>query len=617
MVNLKKKTLIVLASLYLIIPAINFNDVLDFNVFQNLLISSISLIVLISLILFKFDINLLVLNKYLLIFSFAFLFALFISSLLNDSLILIGKSLSFYLNLIIFYIVITNLRNYFGQDLTVIHTGYFVLIGGTIVVILGYLQISGINLFDFININRPGSTLSNRTFASEYLACVYPFLLWYLYNSIKKNKRLFAIIFFILLIIFSSYIFLLRTRAAYVSIAVSILIFTLIIILQKKDKFKIYTFYIFLLVITIFTSFFIAELPLFNKDPKRINLPENITSTLSLNGNITRLNYWKTSLVMFTEKPLFGIGTGMWFGKYPETKGLKDSLNSNSVNDENVYYNSNLNPHNIYLEFLSENGIFGLLVFLLIIIPISYSLLKLSFKRDYFTPYFLSLISFLVLSFFTFTKDNSCIMILVFLAFGMAFSDKFPSKKIRSLSSAKLFIIILIFASILLFLFNFFRYSAEKRYISALNFKARVDYINMNIELDKINNYIYPTDVNNMPLDYYRGVGYYEQKDYNKSIVLFTNAIKMAPGLATIKNNLAAAYYQTGNIESAKIIFSDLKNNYPNYIEPQINMLSLFTNTKNYDSARIILHAIEEKVFKKENVKNYSILLSIKEFLNE
>jgi tetratricopeptide (TPR) repeat protein len=139
----------------------------------------------------------------------------------------------------------------------------------------------------------------------------------------------------------------------------------------------------------------------------------------------------------------------------------------------------------------------------------------------------------------------------------------------------------------------------------------------MNIELDKINNYIYPTDVNKMPLDYYRGVGYYEQKDYNKSIVLFKNAIKMAPGLATIKNNLAAAYYQTGNIESAKIIFSDLKNNYPNYIEPQINMLSVYTNTKNYDSSRIMLHDIEKKVFRKENVKNYSVLLSIKEFLNE
>jgi tetratricopeptide (TPR) repeat protein len=484
-------------------------------------------------------------------------------------------------------------------------------------VILGYLQISGINLFDFININRPGSTLNNRTFASEYLACVYPFLLWFLYSSIKNNKRLSITVFFVLSIIFSSYIFLLRTRAAYVSIAVSILIFTLIIIFQKKDKFNIIILYIFLLVTTLCTSFFVAELPFLNKDPKRINLSENITSTLNLDENITRLNYWKTSLVMFTEKPLFGIGTGMWFGKYPETKGLEDILNSNSVTDENAYYNSNLNPHNIYLEFLSENGILGLLVFLLIVISISYSLLKLYFKTDYYIPYFLSLVSFLVLSFFTFTKDNSCVMILVFLSFAMAAFDKFPSKMTLSRSSAKLFIIVLIFASILIFLFNFFRYSAEKRYISALNFKARVDYINMNIELDKINNYIYPTDVNKMPLDYYRGVGYYEQKDYNKSIVLFKNAIKMAPGLATIKNNLAAAYYQTGNIESAKIIFSDLKNNYPNYIEPQINMLSVYTNTKNYDSSRIMLHDIEKKVFRKENVKNYSVLLSIKEFLNE
>ncbi len=617
MVNLKKKALIVLASLYFLAPAVNFNDVLDFNVLQNLLISSISLIVLISLILFKFDIKLLVLNKYLLIGSMAFLFALFISSLLNDSLILIGKSLSLYLSLIIFYIIITNLLNLFGQDSTFHFTTYSILLGGTVVVVFGYLQISGINLFDFININRPGSSLSNRTFASEYLACVYPFILWFLYNSLRDNKKILTIIFFILLIIFSSYIFLLRTRAAYVSIAISILIFSLIIFYQRKDKFKRNAFYISLLAVTIFTSFFIAELPFFNKDPKRINLAENISSIFRQGENINRLNYWKTSLVMFTEKPFFGIGTGMWFGKYPETEGFEDRLNSLSVTDENVYYNSDLNPHNIYLEFLSENGIFGLLAFLLIIIPISYTLLQLSIKKDYYIPYFLSLISFLVLSFFTFTKDNSCVMILVFLSFAIAVSNKFPDKKTISRLSAKLFFIIIIIASIATFLFHFYRYNSEKRYISALNFKAGVDYINMNIELDKINNCIYPTDVNNMPLDYYRGVGFYELKDYNKSIVLFRNAIKLAPGIATIKNNLAAAYYQTGNIDSAKIIFNDLQKNYPNYIEPQINMLSLYTNMKNYDSAKIILHNLEEKVFRKENVKNYTILLSIKEFLNE
>jgi len=490
-------------------------------------------------------------------------------------------------------------------------------LSGTVVVLLGYLQISGVNPFDFINVNRPGSSLSNRTFASEYLACVYPFLLWFLYCSIKNNKRLFEIFYFFLLIIFSSYIFLLRTRAAFISVAISILIFSLMIFYHRKDKFKSNAFYVFLLVIAIFLSFLIADFSSLNKDPKRIYLTENISSIFNPGENTNRLNYWKTSLVMFSDKPILGIGTGMWFGKYPETRGLENRLNSVSVNDENVYYNSDLNPHNVYLKFLSENGIFGLLLFLLIILPILYSLLKLSIKKEQYIPYFLSLISFLVLSFFTFTEYNSCVMILVFLSLGLAVSDKYQEKKKANSLYNKIFLIIILIASFAIFLFNFYRYESEKRYISALNFKARIDYINMNIELNKIYNYIYPTDVNNMPLDYYRGVGCYELKDYNESLVLFTNAIKMAPGIAAIKNNLAAAYYQTGKVDSAKIIFSDLRNNYPNYIEPQINMLSLYTNTKNYDSARIIMHDIEEKVFRKENVKNYQIFLSIKEYLNE
>ena len=82
-----------------------------------------------------------------------------------------------------------------------------------------------------------------------------------------------------------------------------------------------------------------------------------------------------------------------------------------------------------------------------------------------------------------------------------------------------------------------------------------------------------------------------------------------------ISNNLAAAYYQTGNIDSAKSIFLNLKKYYPSYIEPQINLLSLYMNTYNYDSAKMIIKVIEEKSFNKEFVKNYSVFISVKEFL--
>ena len=221
----------------------------------------------------------------------------------------------------------------------------------------------------------------------------------------------------------------------------------------------------------------------------------------------------------------------------------------------------------------------------------------------------------MVLSFFTFASHNACVMILVFLSFAIIENKNVTEISSESGLRKKLDYTVILIIGISLFLFDYYRYESEKRYISALNFKARVDYINMEKELGEINKCVYPADVNNMPLDYYRGTGYYEIKDYGKSLALFNNAIRMAPGIAAIKNNLAAAYYQTGNIDSAKLIFKDLKNNYPNYIEPQINLLSLYTNTRNYDSAKILLHELDEEIFKKESVINYKIFLSIKENL--
>jgi len=614
--TLKKKALFALLSLYFLAPAINFNSVFDFNVFQNMLASALSLIILISLILFKVEINLFVLNKSFIISFFVFLLILFISSVLNGALILLGKDLSFYLNLFLFYLIIIILNNIYGKDSIIRFTNVSIITGGTLVVLLGFLQISGVNLFNFINADRPGSSLDNRTFASEYIVCIYPFFLYIFYNSLRTftGKTRFIIL-FLLLTLFTTYIFLLRTRAAYVSFLIVTLVYLILNFSLRKNLLKKNLIFTLLLSIIIMVSIFISNSSYFKKDPDRINLSENITSIFNPTQNEKRLNYWKSSLEMFSDKPIFGIGTGMWFGQYPMSKGLKDRINSEAITDENVYFNSDLNPHNIYLEFLSENGIVGLIAFLLIIIPVFYSLLRSSLRKEIFIPAFLSLLSFLIIGFFTFTKDNFCVMIIVFLVLAISSHEKNIDKiKVNKILS-KLFLLILTLISFLLFYYSYSRFLSEKRYISALNLKARVDYINMNIEMDKICNWIYPADVNNMPLDYYRGVGYYEQKEYIKSLNLFNSALKLAPEIALISNNLAAAYYQTGNIDSAKSIFLNLKKYYPSYIEPQINLLSLYMNTYNYDSAKMIIKVIEEKSFNKEFVKNYSVFISVKEFL--
>lgn len=607
--------------LYFLSPVLSDNNLLDFNILQNLIYSIINIILIILILIFKLDIKIFSINKKL--FTGIILFPLIISlsSLLNGNFLLLIKDLSGIINFYIFFFITIIIINVFSKDDLLLLIGKIIYVTAIIIIIIGFLQSYGLNIQGITGTNRPGSTLGNRTFASEYLASIFPIILFFFISEfnkslINKSKILFHSL---ILVLFISYIIILRTRAAYICIIPTFLLFLVFLFIRNRQTYFKLTFGIISILILV-ASFFVGNLNIFKTDPERKDFGQNINSIFQLDYNTSRIEYMKASWIMFLNNPVSGIGTGNWFGYFPLTE--KEISNKNiiiygsKINDENVYLNSDLNSHNAYAEILSENGVIGILIFLWVFIIAVILLFKKSVIRDSYIPYLMCLINILVLFFFTFAKDSSVVMLIAFLTIALASNEnKIVINKFKFNFSIKLIAAILCLPIMLIFIYNFLRYSSEKRYISALNYKARVDYISMNIELDKISNWIYPTDVNNMPLDYYRGVGYYEQKDYYNSLVLFRNAHTLTPGIALITNNLAAAYYKAGNIDSSKEIFLNLKNNFPNYIEPQINLLSLYANTRNYDSAKIIIKEIEEKEFKKEFVKNYSVFQQIKEFL--
>ncbi len=58
--------------------------------------------------------------------------------------------------------------------------------------------------------------------------------------------------------------------------------------------------------------------------------------------------------------------------------------------------------------------------------------------------------------------------------------------------------------------------------------------------------------MNKMPVDYYRGVGYFELKQYDKALEKFRNAREFMKYYPTIMNNEATAFYMTGNYKEAE-----------------------------------------------------------------
>lgn len=70
-----------------------------------------------------------------------------------------------------------------------------------------------------------------------------------------------------------------------------------------------------------------------------------------------RLDYYKNTLLLIKEKPLFGWGTGSFCKAYKDFVIKNNLLNLNSNQQEYLY---TTNPHNEYLLFGSQLGIFGI-----------------------------------------------------------------------------------------------------------------------------------------------------------------------------------------------------------------------------------------------------------------
>jgi tetratricopeptide (TPR) repeat protein len=150
-----------------------------------------------------------------------------------------------------------------------------------------------------------------------------------------------------------------------------------------------------------------------------------------------------------------------------------------------------------------------------------------------------------------------------------------------------------------------------------MQLKAQGKYSEMLYILNNVSSFYYPIDMNKMPVDYYRGVGYFELKQYNMALEKFKNARVYMQYYPTIMNNEASALYMTGNLKEAEQRYLEIKSVFPNYIEPQINLLSFYTNQKQYKEVKSLIAELENKSINPKYVKNYSVFLEIKNYFKE
>jgi putative inorganic carbon (hco3(-)) transporter len=196
-----------------------------------------------------------------------------------------------------------------------------------------------------------------------YGACLVffiPFIIYFFYFAANRKEKL---AYGLLLSVFGLATLLSYSRAAWISLMTA---FALSVLIKLKIKFK-YVFVAALLVFSIGLLNFKSISKVLNES-QEISHSNDVSKHLKSISNINtdasnkeRINRWKCALRMFSDKPLLGFGPGtyqFYYGQYQR----RDDMTRIST-----YDGTKGHAHSEYLNYLSETGLPGLLIFISLI----------------------------------------------------------------------------------------------------------------------------------------------------------------------------------------------------------------------------------------------------------
>jgi O-antigen ligase len=202
---------------------------------------------------------------------------------------------------------------------------------------------------------------NDHTAYGAVLAMFIPVILGFSLNkNSTKSHRIIAFSVFVLLIVAVIFSY---SRAAWVSLVFALGVFILI---RLKVKFS-WIAAAFVILVIMFFSFQhqIVDTLERNEQDSSTDFVEHIKSIYNISSdasNLERINRWQAAIRMFNERPFLGWGPGTYQFLYaPFQRSKEKTIISTNAGDLG-------NAHSEYIGPMAEQGIFGLVTVLLIII---------------------------------------------------------------------------------------------------------------------------------------------------------------------------------------------------------------------------------------------------------
>jgi len=210
---------------------------------------------------------------------------------------------------------------------------------------------------------------NDHTSYGAMLAMFMPLLIGFIFNS--RFSKLIKIISLVVLCIFITAIILSYTRAAWIGLVGALCVYILV---RLKIKFRtvFITSTVLLSLFFVFQTDIMIKLEQNNQDSstdltKHIKSMSNVSTDAS---NLERINRWNCAMRMFEQRPFLGWGPGTYMFQYaPFQLSYEKTIISTNAADGG-------NAHSEYIGPLSESGVLGSITFIILIIVVIYTALK-------------------------------------------------------------------------------------------------------------------------------------------------------------------------------------------------------------------------------------------------
>lgn len=210
----------------------------------------------------------------------------------------------------------------------------------------------------------------DHTIYGAILAMFYPVVIGFLF--LKRLSIEMKTLIFGLIVLFSIAIVLSYTRAAWVSLIAASMVL-MVVLLKINYRTVISIAGVFVLFFFMYQDQIIYQLEKNNQDSSN-NLTEHVESMSNIStdaSNLERLNRWNSALRMFRERPVFGWGPGTYQFQYAAFQKASDrTIITTRTGDQG-------NAHSEYLGPLSEQGLPGMVIFIVLLISVTIFALRL------------------------------------------------------------------------------------------------------------------------------------------------------------------------------------------------------------------------------------------------